>query len=256
MTEGAIVYEQRASAALITLQRPDKANAMTQAMADALHAECRRADGDATVRVVVLTGAGKHFSAGSDIGSLESFPTPWDYRARLDYCDAVLALRKPSIAMVNGAAFGGGLELALSCDIRVASTSARFAAPEVKLGWVGGGGASQLLPRLVGYGNAALLLLTGDPLEAGDALRIGLVQQVTEPEELEAQTFALADRIAANGPIGTQAAKAALRVALSTDLATGMQMEEELIALCLGTEDAREGMSAFLEKRPPEFKGR
>jgi enoyl-CoA hydratase/carnithine racemase len=256
MTEGTIGYEQRGAAALITLDRPDKANAMTQAMAEALHAECRRADRDASVRVVILTGVGKHFSAGSDIGSLESFPTPWDYRARLDYCDAVLSLRKPSIAMVNGAAFGGGLELTLSCDIRVASTAARFAAPEVKLGWVGGGGASQLLPRLVGYGNAALLLLTGDPIEAGEALRMGLVQQVTEPGQLEAEAFALAERIAANGPLGAQAAKAALRAALSTDLATGMQMEEELIALCLGTEDAREGMRAFLEKRPPEFKGR
>jgi enoyl-CoA hydratase/carnithine racemase len=256
VSDGAIGYEQRGAVVLLTLQRPDKANAMTQTMADALHAECRRADADASVRVVVLTGAGKHFSAGSDIGSLESLPSPWDYRARLDYCDAVLGLRKPSIAMVNGAAFGGGLEMALSCDIRVASSAARFAAPEVKLGWVGGGGASQLLPRLSGYGNAALLLLTGDPVDAQEALRMGLVQKVAEPGDLEAETFALAERIAANGPIGAQAAKAALRAALSTDLSTGMQMEEELIALCLGTDDAREGMSAFLEKRPPEFKGR
>ena len=250
MSDGGIGYELRGSIALITLDRPGKANAMTQAMADALHEACRRADGDGAVRVVVLTGAGRHFSAGSDIGGLEDFPTPWDYRSRQDYCSAVLGLRKPAVAMVNGAAFGGGLEMALSCDIRVASTAARFAAPEVKLGWVGGGGASQLLPRLCGYGNAALLLLTGDPIGAEEAQRLGIVQRVAEPDGLEAEA------IAANGPIGVQAAKAALRAALSTDLATGMQMEEELIALCLGTEDAREGMAAFFEKRPAEFRGR
>jgi enoyl-CoA hydratase/carnithine racemase len=256
MTDGTIGYEQRGAVALITLERPDKANAMTQSMADALHEACRRADADGSVRVVVLTGAGRHFSAGSDIGSLDLFDSPWAYRNRVDYCDAVLALRKPAIAMVNGAAFGGGLEMALSCDIRVASTAARFAAPEVKLGWVGGGGASQLLPRLCGYGNAALLLLTGEPVDAHEALRLGIVQRVAEPEELEPATFGLAEQIAANGPIGVQAAKAGLRAALSSDLATGMQTEEELIALCLGTEDAREGMSAFFEKRAPEFKGR
>jgi enoyl-CoA hydratase/carnithine racemase len=256
MTDGSIGYAQRGAVATITLDRPDKANAMTQAMADALHDTCRRADRDQSVRVVVLTGAGRHFSAGSDIGALADFPTPWEYRARQDYCSAVLSLRKPAIAMVNGAAYGGGLELALSCDVRVASAVARFAAPEVKLGWVGGGGASQLLPRLCGYGNAALLLLTGDPVDAAEALRLGIVQRVAEPDELESVTLAVAEAIAANGPIGVQAAKAALRAALSTDLATGMQMEEELIALCLGTEDAREGMAAFFEKRPPEFQGR
>src|SRR5919108_1678151 len=223
MTDGTIGYEQRGAVALVRLERPDKANAMTQAMADALHEACRRADSDAAVRVVVLTGAGRHFSAGSDIGSLDLFASPWEYRNRVDYCDAVLALRKPAIAMVNGAAFGGGLEMALSCDIRIASTTALFGAPEVKLGWVGGGGASQLLPRLCGYGNAALLLLTGEPVDAAEALRLGIVQRVAGPEELEAATFALAEQIASNGPIGTQAAKAALRSALSSDLATGMQ---------------------------------
>jgi enoyl-CoA hydratase/carnithine racemase len=256
VAEGRIDYERRGAVAFITLNRPEKANAMTAAMTSALHEACRRADADDQIRVAVLTGAGKTFSAGSDIGALGQYETPWEYRTREDYCDAVLGVRKPAIAMVNGAAYGGGLEMALSCDIRVASMSARFAAPEVKLGWVGGGGASQLLPRLCGYGNAALILLTGEPVDAAEALRIGLAQRVVEPEQLEAETFALAKAIAANGPLGTQAAKAALRAALSTDLATGMQMEEELIALCLGTEDAKEGIAAFLEKRLPTFKGR
>lgn len=256
MSDGSIGYERRGAIALLTLDRPDKANAMTQTMATALHEACARADGDPDVRVVVLRGAGRHFSAGSDIGGLKDFPTPWEYRNRVDYCDAVLALRKPSIAMVSGAAYGGGIEMALSCDIRVASTTARFAAPEVKLGWLGGGGASQLLPRLVGYGNAATILLTGDPVDAEEALRIGLVQQVVEPDELESAAIQLAGRIAANAPIATQAAKAAMRRALSVSVEAGMDYENELITVCLGTEDSREGIEAFFAKRPPAFKGR
>jgi len=256
MSEGTIEYEQRGAVALVTLSRPEKANAMTPAMAEELHRACARADADASVRVVVLTGAGRTFCAGSDVGTLDQYESPWAYRQRLDYCDAVLGLRKPAIAMVNGAAFGGGLELAISCDIRVASTSARFAAPEVKLGWLGGGGASQLLPRICGLGNASVLLLTGDPVDAGEAQRIGLVQRVAEPEELEAVTFELAEQIAANAPIGVQAAKAAARASLSTGLEAGMQYEEELITVCLGTEDRHEGIAAFLEKRPPVFRGR
>jgi enoyl-CoA hydratase/carnithine racemase len=256
MGEGMIGYEQREAVALITLSRPEKANAMTQAMAEGLHEACHRADADGSVRVVVLTGEGKTFSAGSDIGSLEGFESPWAYRNRIDYCDAVLALRKPAIAMVNGAAFGGGLELALSCDIRVASVSARFAAPEVKLGWLGGGGASQLLPRLCGYGNAAAMLYTGAPVDAQEALRTGLVQRVAEPEALEAATLELANEIAANAPIATQAAKAALRRAMSVSLEAGMDYENELITVCLATDDSREGMKAFFEKRQPAFAGR
>jgi enoyl-CoA hydratase/carnithine racemase len=254
--DGRIVYERRGGVALITLSRPDKANAMTQSMADELHDACRQADGDRDVRAVVLTGAGRHFSAGSDLSSLELFDSPWDYRNRVDYCDAVLALRKPAVAMVNGAAFGGGLEMALSCDIRVASTTARFAAPEVKLGWVGGGGASQLLPRLCGYGNAAVILLTGEPVDAAEAHRIGLVQVLAEPDELERTALELADRIAANAPVATQAAKAALRRSLSVGIEAGMDYENELIAVCLGTSDRHEGTRAFFEKRPPVFEGR
>ncbi len=256
MSQGSIGVERRGGVEIVTLERPEKANAITQEMADGLHAACREADADPEVRVVVLRGAGKHFSAGSDIGGLDDFPTPWEYRNRVDYCDAVLGLRKPSIALVGGAAYGGGLELAISCDIRIASTDARFAAPEVKLGWVGGGGASQLLPRLAGYGNAALLLLTGEPIDAGEALRIGLVQRVVDRAELEGTGTAVAEAIAANAPIATQAAKAALRRSLSVGVEAGMEYENELITVCLGTDDSREGIAAFFEKREPAFQGR
>jgi enoyl-CoA hydratase/carnithine racemase len=256
MAEGSISIERKGAVAVVTLERPDKANAVTQSMADELHQACREADADAAVRAVLVRGAGRHFSAGSDLGDLDEFPTPWDYRNRVDYCDAVLALRKPSIAAVSGAAFGGGLELAISCDIRIADTTARFAAPEVKLGWVGGGGASQLLPRLCGYGNAALLLLTGDPVDAKEALRMGLVQAVVEPDRLDASALALADVISANAPIATQAAKAALWRSLSLGVEAGMDYENELITVCLGTDDSREGIAAFFEKREPAFQGR
>jgi enoyl-CoA hydratase len=225
-------------------------------MASDLHDLCRRADADAQVRVVVLTGAGKSFCAGSDIRTLDDYASPWEYRNRQDYCDAVLGLRKPAVAMVNGAAYGGGLELALSCDIRVAAENARFAAPEVKLGWLGGGGASQLLPRLCGFGNAALMLFSGEPVEAPEAQRIGLVQRVVAPDQLENRTLELAETIAANAPIATQAAKAALWRALSVGIDAGMAYENELITVCLGTDDSREGMAAFFEKRPPSFEGR
>jgi enoyl-CoA hydratase/carnithine racemase len=256
MAEGAIGVEHHDGVAVVTLDRPDKANAVTQAMADALHDACGELDADPDVRVVVLRGAGKHFCAGSDIRALEDFPTPWEYRNRVDYCDAVLGLRKPSIAMVGGAAYGGGLELAISCDIRVASTTARFAAPEVKLGWVGGGGASQLLPRLCGYGNAALLLYTGDPIDGEEARRIGLVQQLVEPEGLEEAALTVARAIAGNAPIATQAAKAALWRSFSVGMEAGMDYENELITVCLGTDDSREGIAAFAEKRQPVFQGR
>ncbi|MBA2358346.1 MAG: enoyl-CoA hydratase/isomerase family protein [Actinobacteria bacterium] len=251
-----MLYERRDAVAVITLSRPEKANAMTQAMTEELHEACRRADADREVRAVVLTGEGRHFSAGSDLSSLELLDAPWDYRNRVDYCDAVLALRTPAVAMINGAAFGGGLEMALSCDIRVASTGARFAAPEVKLGWVGGGGASQLLPRLCGYGNAATMLLTGDPVDAAEAYRIGLVQVLADPDELERTALELATRVAANAPIATQAAKAALRRSLSVGIEAGMDYENELITVCLGTRDRHEGTRAFFEKRPPVFEGR
>lgn len=256
MEDGTVTLEQRGAVALVTLDRPLKANAVTEPMARALHVACRNVDADPSVRVVVLRGAGRHFSAGSDIGSLDDFTTPWDYRNRVDYCDAVLGLRKPAIAMIDGAAYGGGLELALSCDIRVASTRARLAVPEVKLGWVGGGGASQLLPRLAGYGNAALMLLTGDPVDASEALGMGIVQRVVEVDELEAATMSLASAVAANAPIGVEAAKAALRRSLSVSLEAGMDYENELITVCLATEDAREGRAAFLEKRAPEYRRR
>lgn len=250
-----IAIERIGHVALVTLVRPEKANSITTEMAHQLHDACADLDRDSEVRVVVLTGTGKYFSAGSDISTLDEYPSAWAFRHRVDYCDAILGLRKPSIAMVSGAAFGGGLELALSCDIRVASTTARFAAPEVTLGWLGGGGASQLLPRLIGYGNALALLLAGTAIDASEAFRVGLVQLLVEPPELKARTMELAERIAANAPIATQAVKRAVRHSLSSSVVDGMDYEEELVAVCMATADRDEGIAAWREKRTPRFRG-
>jgi len=158
----------------IIINRPEKLNAMTPAMADALAAAVEGFNTDDTIRCVISTGAGeKAFCAGSDISTLDSYETPWAFRNRPDYCDALRALLKPSIAAVNGYAFGGGLETAMTCDIRIASDNASFAAPEVKLGWIGGGGMAVNLAHAVGPSNAALMIMTGDAIDAATAERWG-----------------------------------------------------------------------------------
>ena len=158
--------------------------------------------------------------------------------------------------MVRGYALGGGLELALMCDIRYADETASFGAPEVRLGWTPGGGASQLLPRLVGYGHALELMLTGRRVDAARALEIGLVERVLPAGELEDAVYGLAREIAELSPIAVEAVKQAVRISLSTPPEVGMQAENELFALCFASEDHREGIRAFLKKRRPEFRGR
>ena len=243
--------------ATITLNRPEKLNAATPAMSKAIVAaaeECNRND---QVRCVVVTGAGpKAFCAGSDIAELDSYATPWDFRNRADYCDAIHHLLKPSIAAVNGYALGGGLETALSCDIRICSSNAKFAAPEIKLGWIGGGGMAAFLAHSIGMSNAAMMIMTGDPIDAEQALAWGLVSEVVAPETLMDRASALAKTIAARAPIAAETAKLNLRAAFSMPLDKAMQYERDLQTICFATEDAREGRAAFKEKRAPVFRRR
>lgn len=164
-------------------------------------------------------------------------------------------MRKPLIAAVRGYAIGGGLELALTCDIRIASETARFGAGEIKLGWHAGAGNTQLPPRLVGYGKALQMLLTGDPIDAAEAHRTGLVQEVVSDNELEATARALADRIALNAPIPIQLTKHLVRIAESTSLDVGLAYENDMFAYCFTTKDSQEGLAAFREKRQPDFRG-
>jgi len=243
--------------AVITLNRPAKLNAITPEMAGALRACLDRVDADPGIRVAVLTGAGERsFCVGSDIRELDAYATPWEFRNRGDYGDAVRALRKPIIAAVNGYAYGGGLELAMACDIRLAASTATFAAPEVKLGWIGGSGQSALLAHAVGPGNAALMLLTGDPVDAARAKDWGLVTEVLRPEELLPAVRELAGKIATRPPIAAQTAKANLRAAYAMPLDQAIQYERDLQTVCFATADAAEGRAAFAARREPVFEGR
>ncbi|MFI7068375.1 enoyl-CoA hydratase/isomerase family protein [Kribbella sp. NPDC050124] len=257
MDDGRIRFDTDGGVGLLTLDRPAKLNAATSAMSTELLELIPRIDEDPSIRAVVVTGAGdRAFSVGSDIGELDRYDGPWHFRNRRDYCDALRSLRTPVIAAINGYAYGGGLELALSCDIRLAASTASFAAAEIKLGWIGGGGVTALLAASVAASDVATMLLTGDPIDAVEALRIGLVSRMLPADELLPAATELAHRIAERPPIAAQAAKANLRAALSMGLEPAIQYERELQAVALGTRDAAEGRAAFAERRTGIFEGR
>jgi enoyl-CoA hydratase/carnithine racemase len=240
--------------AIITIDRPEKLNSVTPEMSYALVEAVEWADAADEVRAIVLTGAGERaFCAGSDIRTLDTYATPWGFRNRTDYCDAIRAARKPVIAAINGYAFGGGLETSLICDIRLASTTATFAAPEIKLGWIGGGGMSTFLAHSIGPSNAAVMLMTGDPIDAETALLWGLVSELVEPARLRARAVELAAVIARRPPIAAETAKANLRAAFNMTQDEAMRYERDLQTVTFATEDAAEGRAAFAEKRAGVF---
>lgn len=252
-----IVVARDGAVGTITINRPEKLNAMSPAMAEALVVAVENFNNDNEIRCVILTGAGERaFCAGSDIRILDDYETPWDFRNRPDYCDAIRALRKPSIAAVNGYAFGGGLETAMACDIRLASENATFSAPEIKLGWIGGGGMAVNLAHAVGPSNAALMLMTGDPIDAAMAERWGLVSRVVPQASLLAEAKKIAAAIAARAPIAAETAKLNLRAAWEMSIADAITYERDLQTICFATDDAREGRAAFKEKRLPAFRRR
>jgi enoyl-CoA hydratase len=239
----------------IVLDRPQKHNAITPDMAAALLDVCARADRDEAVRVVIIKGAGERaFSAGSDLNTLAEYESTWAFRNRVIYENTVRNLRKPVIAVLKGWVLGGGGEIALAADIRVAGRSARFGFPEVTRGWVGGGGASQMLPRLIGYGQAMRLLLTGETIDAEEAQRLGMIELLVDDVEVEATAAALARKIASFSPVATQSVKAAVRMALSSSLEAGLRYENEMNTMCFAAGDHMEGIRAFQEKREARFK--
>lgn len=242
--------------ATITYNRPDKLNAMTPDMAELMWDAVRRINASDEARAVILTGTGKAFCAGSDISDLDRYATPWDFRNRPEYCDALRSLLKPSIAAINGYAMGGGLEMALSCDIRIAAETARLAAPEIKLGWIGGGGMTALLAHSIGPSNAAMMVMTGDPVTAGTALSWGLVSEVTTPEGLLPRATEIAATIASRAPVAAETARLNLQAAYNMPLEKAVAYERDLQAICFATEDAAEGRAAFAEKRAPVFNRR
>ncbi|HEX9340609.1 MAG TPA: enoyl-CoA hydratase-related protein [Thermoplasmata archaeon] len=254
-----IVTSRRDSAGLIILNRPDKLNAMSMMMKEELIRALHESDTDAKVRAIVMTGAGdKAFTAGADIHEFQG-RTPmeqWRMNEHGTLYDAVDRVAKPIIAMINGYCFGGGLELAMACDIRIASEQATLGQTEINIGIIPGGGGSQRLPRLVGMGNAMKLTLTGDRIDAAEALRLGLVDEVVPHARLEERTFEIAGKIAAHSAVAVRLAKAAIHAATRLPLDQGRRYEQSLFALAMASEDKEEGVRAFLEKRDPAWKGR
>ena len=260
MTEPEVVlYEVRGRAAVITINRPEKRNALDRHVRAGLHAAFDRAKSDDTVRVLVITGAGdKAFIAGADISEFEGRTAVDQWRAMsgAPVFDIPERCPKPVIAAVNGFCLGGGMELALACDIRIASTAGKFGQPEVNLGIIPGGGGTQRLPRVAGLGAALRLILTGDIIDAAEALRLGVISEVTEPAALMTRALAIAETIASKSPVAVAAAKEATRAALSLPLEDGLKFERSLFGLCFASEDKVEGVRAFLEKRAADFPGR
>ncbi|MGE0143314.1 MAG: enoyl-CoA hydratase/isomerase family protein [Planctomycetota bacterium] len=253
-----VLVERRGRTAVVTVNRPDKLNALDADTITALHEAVSAQDADPTVGVIILTGAGpKSFVAGADIVGL-SKQGVLDGRDNARHGQALtLAIeqaRKPVLAAINGFALGGGLELALACDVRYASTNAKLGLPEVGLGIIPGYGGTQRLPRLIGMSKALEMMLTGDPISAEEALRVGLVSAVFPPEQLMDGVIAVAERIQSRGPTAVGLAKQAARRGVQLGLEAGLALEADLFGIISSTDEMREGMRAFLEKRKPDWK--
>jgi len=255
-----LLYEKKGAIAYVTVNRPKVLNALNQRTWEDLRAAFEDARDDAEVRGVILTGAGdKAFIAGADISEI-AHVTAVEAEKFSTYGQEVLNLienlGKPVIAAVNGFALGGGCETAMACSIRVASEHAKFGQPEVTLGIIPGGGGTQRLPRLVGKGRALQLILSGEIISAQEAYRIGLVNEVVSPADLIARAEAILNKIFANAPIAVKYSLEAVNRGLETSQAVGFMLEATLFGLCAGTEDKKEGTTAFLQKRSPQFQGR
>jgi enoyl-CoA hydratase/carnithine racemase len=255
-----IRYESAEGVATITLDRPDVLNAMNDGMRRELTRCFSGLAGDDDVHVIVVTGAGERaFSAGADIREFVAPAVPVRFREerrRLDFRQAMDRCPQPIIAAIRGYALGGGLELALACDIRIASEDAQLGLTEINLAIIPGGGGTQRLPRLVGRGKALEMILTGARLPAAEALRIGLVERVVPPGDVHSSAMELARTLADEAPVALRYAKEAVVKGLELPLADGLRLEGDLSTLLRTTEDRQEGARAFLEKRRPKWQGR
>jgi enoyl-CoA hydratase len=256
-----IAVSKKGRIATVTVNRPEKLNAIRLQTMLEISDALRDIEADDQVRVLVVTGAGdKSFIAGADISimarepdyiqTLHEFPRAQEITCQLEN------FRKPVICRINGYALGGGTEMALSCDIRIASENAVFGLPEIKLGIIPGYGGTQRLPRLIGMGKAKRLIFTGEHIDAQKALAFGLVDEVVPQAELDNTVQALAEKISCHSPVALHMAKSAMNNGTQGHLATGLDLETRCFSLCFGTQDRVEGMSAFLEKKTPDFKGK
>jgi enoyl-CoA hydratase len=255
----AVSCEHRDAVAMLTLRRPDQLNALSTAVVAGLESALDEIEGNTDVRALVVTGEGKAFSAGADIKEFRALDGPMAFRAFLEHLELTLRrialLPQPSVAAINGMAFGGGLELAMACDLRVAEAGAKLGVPEIKLGLLPGAGGTQRLPRLVPPAVATKMILTGDPVTAEDALRIGLVNEVTEAGRAVERALDLASSLAMRAPLALAAAKRLGADARALPLDAALELERETVALLFATEDRAEGTAAFVEKREPRFRG-
>ncbi len=258
-TEQVVLKNIDGHVATLTINRPEKLNALNIATRSRIVEELNDLAANDDIRVVILTGAGeKSFVAGADIAEFEGRSPVDQFRVMTD-SSAFLAVDqfpKPIIAAINGFCLGGGCELALACDIRIASEKAKLGQPEINLGLLPGGGGTQRLPRLVGMGAALKMLYTGDFIRADEAYRIGLVDEVVPPDQLVARAKELADTIASKSPVALRMIKQAVRTSARTSLDEGLKQEVTLFSLAFASEDKKEGVDAFLNKRQPTFTGR
>ena len=252
-------YEVKSRIAYITINRPEALNALNSEVLDELYAAFGSAANDAEVKAIILTGEGKAFVAGADIAEMNGLNLQ-EGKAMMVKGHVVMnfieSVEKPVIAAVNGFALGGGCELAMACDIRIASEKAKFGQPEVNLGIIPGFGGTQRLPRLVGQGMGKYLVMTGEIISADEACRIGLAEKVVPAEELLGTAEKVAKTIMEKAPIAIAVAKTTIGAGLSLDMPTASRLEIEAFSAPFGSDDRKEGMTAFLEKRPANFKNK
>jgi enoyl-CoA hydratase len=252
-----ITVERDGRVVILTLNRPDRLNAIGTPALECLDAVMADLASNDEVGALVITGAGKAFSAGADIAEFSAFQRPTEFAAFIHHFTDTYAqlqqLPKPSVAAINGMAFGGGLELALACDLRVAAASARLGVPEIKLGLLPGAGGTARLTRMLPPGIAKQLLLTGDPLTATDAHRLGLVNEIAEDGNALSRALELASAMAALPAQALTAAKRLVDEGVDMPLAAAVTLERETVSMLFGSDDRVEGVSAFLEKRPARF---
>jgi enoyl-CoA hydratase len=260
VTYQTLLYEKKDGIATVTLNRPDKLNALNSTVYNELYDAFEAIENDPEVRAIILTGAGNRaFAAGSDITEMQKMG-PLEAQKFIatirKASDRVYSITKPTIAAVNGYALGGGCELSLCCDLRIASEKARFGQPEITLGLIPGASGTQRLPRLIGAAKAKEMIYMGDMIDAATALNLGLVNKVVPPEKLMEEAIAWATKMAGLSSPVLAMAKMAINTGLDTDINSGLNMEARCDELCFATQDQKEGMTAFLEKRKAVFKNK
>ncbi len=260
MTYKTILYEKADGIATVTLNRPEALNALNSTVYTELYDVFEAIENDESVRVVILTGSGeKAFAAGSDVVEMQNMNTLdiQKFVATIRKAsDRIYTLTKPTIAAINGYALGGGCELSMCCDLRICSEKARFGQPEINLGLIPGACGTQRLARLIGVAKAKELIFLGDIIKADEALNLGLVNKVVPPEKLMDEAMEWATKLASKSSPVLAMAKMAINTGIDTDITSGLNMEARCVALCFATQDQKEGMKAFLEKREVEFKNK